>query len=95
MWFRIAALLGCTVEDVQRRMSSAEFVQWCAFYALEPWGSRADNWRMSVIAATVANYSGNVKKGKAVKPSDFIPRAPLKLSPDDTRKLLEERMRNG
>jgi hypothetical protein len=93
MWFRIAALLGCTVEDVQRRMSSAEFVQWCAFYALEPWGSRADNWRMSVIAATVANYSGHVKK--PVRPSDFLPRAQKKLTPDQTLKLLKDRITDG
>jgi len=93
MWFRIAALFGCTVEDVQRRMSSAEFVQWCAFYSLEPWGWHSDNWRMSVVAATVANYSGHVKK--AVKPSDFLPRAARKLSPDESRKLIEERMKHG
>jgi hypothetical protein len=93
MWFRIAALFGCTVEDVQRRMSSAEFVEWGAFYALEPWGWNAENWRMGVVAATVANYSGNVKK--PVKPSDFIPRPPKKLTPDQTLKLLKDRINDG
>lgn len=72
MWHRVAALLGGrTVAELQACMSSAEFVDWCAFYALEPWGAEAENWRMGVVAATTAKYSGNAKS--AVKPSDFMP----------------------
>ena len=93
MWFRIAALFGCTVEEVQRRMSSSEFTDWCAFYALEPWGWDAQNWRMGVVAATVANYSGHAKK--ALKPSDFMPRPPKRLSPTETLRLLKDRMNDG
>jgi hypothetical protein len=71
MWHRIAALLGATVDELRARMSSAEFVDWCAFYSLEPWGYEAATWRMGVLGATVANYSGLSKK--SVKPSDFFP----------------------
>lgn len=81
------------MEELQRRMSSAEFTQWGSYYALEPWGWDAQNWRMGVVASTVANYSGNIKK--PVKPSDFIPRAPKKLTPEQTLKLLKDRMNNG
>lgn len=76
MLFRVAALLGRTVEEVLGTMSADEFDGWCTLYALEPWGWHADNWRMSVTAATVANYSGRVKK--RVKPSDFLPKPPGK-----------------
>ena len=71
MWHRVAALLSCTVAEARLRISSAEFVDWCAFYSLEPWGYEADTWRMAVLASTTANYSGRVKK--PLKPSDFIP----------------------
>ena len=73
MWHRVAALLGRTVPEAQASMTSAEFVDWCALYSIEPWGFQADAWRMGVVASTVANYSGNVKK--ALKPSDFMPGA--------------------
>ena len=93
MAFRIAALLGRTVEELHQTMTSVEFTDWCAFYSLEPWGFDSDNWRMGVIGATVANYSGRVKK--AVKPSDFFPKAPRKLSPKEARQLLKEQAKNG
>lgn len=56
---------------MEQQITAEEFVEWAAFYELEPWGFHADNWRMAVVAATTANYSGNVKK--ALKPSDFLP----------------------
>ena len=71
MWHRVAALLGRTVDEARASLSSAQFVDWCAFYSLEPWGFQADAWRMGVVASTVANYSGRVKK--PLKPSDFMP----------------------
>jgi hypothetical protein len=48
---------------------------------------------MGVIGATVANYSGRVKK--AVKPSDFFPKAPRKLTPKEARQLLKDKAKNG
>jgi hypothetical protein len=86
MWHRVAALLGATVEELQGRISSAEFVRWCAFYAVEPWGCEVEHWRMGVVASTVANAAG---RKKPLKPSDFIPRPPKKLTPDETRRMLE------
>lgn len=71
MWHRVAALLGRTVPEARAAMSSAEFVDWCAFYSLEPWGFQADTWRMGVLASTTANFSGNVKK--PLSPADFMP----------------------
>jgi hypothetical protein len=72
MLFRVAGLLGRTVEELLDTMSGEEFMGWCAFYHLEPWGYEAANWRMAVVAATTANYS-NRKLKKPLKPSDFLP----------------------
>lgn len=86
MWLRVASLLGRTVEELQAEMSAAEFADWCAFYDLEPWGFAAENWRMSIVAATTANYSGRAKK--ALKPSDFLPRPRRKQSAADMKRAL-------
>jgi hypothetical protein len=93
MWHRVAALLGRTVAELQRQMSSAEFVDWCAFYQLEPWGYEIANWRMGVIGSTVANYSGRLKK--PVKPADFMPKKPRKLSPQESRRRLQRMKKDG
>lgn len=96
MWFRVAALLGSTVEELQQRMTGEEFRDWCAFYALEPWGSEVDNWRMGVLAATTANFSGRSKK--SLKPSDFMPRAAArkrKMTPAEIRAGLRISTRQG
>lgn len=90
MWHRVAALIGCTVGEARARVSSAEFVDWCAFYSLEPWGYEAATWRMAVLASTTANYSGRVKK--PLKPSDFMPHAarrPLKARQQSTDEMLD------
>jgi hypothetical protein len=90
MWHRVAALLGRTVPEAQASMTSAEFVDWCALYSIEPWGFQADAWRMGVVASTVANYSGNVKK--ALKPSDFMPGVKRKrsMSESEIKSRLEQ-----
>lgn len=93
MWHRVAALLGRSVAEAQASITSAEFSDWCAYFSVEPWGYGIENWRMGVVAATVANYSGNVKK--AVKVSDFLPRKPKKLTPDQQRDLLKRMAPNG
>jgi hypothetical protein len=92
MWHRVAALLGRTVAELQHCMSSAEFMHWCAFYSLEPWGYDPDNWRTGVVAATVANAAG---RKKPLKPSDFMPRPLKRLTPDETLKLLQGMPQDG
>jgi hypothetical protein len=93
LWLRVAALLGRTVAEVQAAMSSAEFIDWCAFYQIEPWGYEIANWRMGVMGSTVANYSGRLKK--PVKPSDFMPRKSRKLSPEESRRRLQRIKKHG
>ena len=90
MWFRVAALLGRTVEELQATITGDEFAGWCSFYALEPWGYEADTWRMAVLAATTANYSGNIRKPLDV--ADFIPgidRNRPKQTPEQMRRAIK------
>ena len=73
MWHRVAALLGGrSIVEWQRTMTHSEFVDWCAFYSLEPWGYDAANWRMGMVCATTANAGG---RKRPLKPSDFIPKS--------------------
>lgn len=45
-----------------------------AFYNIEPWGADADDLRAGVVAATIANFSGNLRPGsKAKQPGEFFP----------------------
>ena len=60
-----------TVSEMLWKMSKQELVEWMAFYQLEPWGTRVDDQRFGVIAATTANVmsSGN----KQYTSNDFFP----------------------
>ena len=96
MWHRVAALLGGrTIKEWQAAMSSAEFVRWCAFYQLEPWGFEADNWRAALVCTTTANFSGNVKK--PLKVSDFLPghKRRKALTPQELAHRLETDIRKA
>lgn len=96
MWFRVAALLGRTVEELQASMTGEEFANWCAFYSLEPWGYGAATWRMAVLATTTANYSGNIRK--PVEITDFIPgakRRDRQQSPAEMRRVIEGMARSS
>ena len=69
MWFRLAALWGCTVAEAQRRCSVPEFVAWCAYYNMEPFGAHAEWSRHAINTACIlAPY-------KKVDPDKFMPKA--------------------
>lgn len=53
-------------------MDSCAFVEWMAFFSLEPWGYDAGNWRSGIVSATIANVN-RAKGQKAFKPADFMP----------------------
>lgn len=96
MWFRVAALLGRTVEELQSTMTGEEFAGWCAFYAIEPWGYEAATWRMAVLATTTANFSGNTRK--PLELADFIPGAKSTRraqTPAEMRRVIEGMVRQN
>jgi hypothetical protein len=64
--FRLALSLGCTVQELGERLSSAELAEWQAFYLIEPFGDmRADD-----RARLLALASGNLKTGD---PAEILP----------------------
>jgi hypothetical protein len=64
--------LGCTVAELQARMSSREFSEWTLFYQQEPWGDERADYRAATIVAAIANTTRG--KGQRVyQPADFMP----------------------
>lgn len=66
------AIGGCTVAELQSRMTANEFQEWKAFYLVEPFGNTREDQRAGVIAATIAN-TFKKKSATRYKPADFFP----------------------
>jgi hypothetical protein len=77
------------VVELQERMSSDEFTTWGAFFHLEPFGFDVENWRMGMVASTVANAAGPKRSGKAWRVDDFVP--VRKAEPDRGQSMEEQR----
>ncbi len=61
-----------SVARAQREIDSAEFSEWLAYDQIDPIGQQREDLRAGIIAATVANSSGNSKH--QFKPEEFMPR---------------------
>ena len=67
--------LGIPRAEMLERMSSAELTEWMAFARLEPFGSEVYFIGTGIVAATVANFSGMLPKGRKRKEiKDFMPK---------------------
>lgn len=56
------------------RMSWVEFVEWMAFYQMEPFGEMRADLRSGIIASTFANcHRDPDKQREPFKASDFMP----------------------
>jgi hypothetical protein len=62
-----------TVAELEERMTSKEFSEWMAYFAIEPFGEDRADLRMGILASVMANLWGK-RKGRAWRPQDFIPR---------------------
>lgn len=72
MWFRLAALFGMTVRELQARMDMVEFAEWLAYWTIEPWGASREDYRAGVLASAI--LAPWTKKGrKPPGPADFFP----------------------
>ena len=63
--------MGCTVQELQERMTAREFVQWQAYYNINPFGPERGDMQAAVGACVTAN----VNRGKSTKEyrvSDFV-----------------------
>lgn len=61
------------MQELEASMTAAEFGEWLALYAVEPWGEWRGDLQAGVVAATVANCHRG-KDAAPFRPSDFIPR---------------------
>ena len=69
-WFFLArSVFHCTVGELKQRLTEREFIQWHAYYKLEPWG---DDWYQT--ASLMALYANSKsKKGTTYDADEFIP----------------------
>jgi hypothetical protein len=72
MWMRLAALWGCPVAEAQARCTAAEFAEWLAYYAIEPWGEAGAYLRHGILASVVANTRAG-GGGRTWSAADFMP----------------------
>ncbi len=67
--------MGCTLSELGRRMSTAEFQMWVHRWHLHGFGERRADLRSGIQSATVANYAGRMRdeKAPAAVPMDYMP----------------------
>ena len=65
--------MGKTVSQLLKSLSSKELTEWMIYYELEPFGEDREDFRMGVVASTIANVNRS-KNSKVYKPQDFIPK---------------------
>ena len=71
-------------------MPYREFIEWQAYYTLEPWDEVRADWRAGMLASVYANVNRDPKK-KASKPSDFMPT--FRPNQADDWQVMRERVR--
>lgn len=78
-WFYLAREFGCTVAELQHRMTSREFSEWQAYFSFHPFGELREDYRAASIACIIANANRDPSKGEPFEVSDFL----LKFEEDD------------
>lgn len=83
MAMRLCLQIGCTLDELGRRMTAQEFGLWGELWEDEPWGDLRDDLRTGIICATYANYAGKTRNDSAgpASPSEFMPF--LKQEPEE------------
>ena len=94
MLFRLALALGKTISELQQTLTHSEFIDWCAFYQLEPWGENRADLRAGIIASTMTNlYASWVGSKTTTNPADFMPTfEPHETRPTEERQLTDEEL---
>lgn len=66
--------LGSTVAELKQRMGHGEFVEWQAYYQIEPFGHARADLQSATIATLIANAHRDTKKRpKSYSLKDFLP----------------------
>lgn len=70
----LCLMLGCTLVELGQRMDGKEFDAWCRRYWRKPWGDKRHEIHSAIVATTVANYAGRMRKdGDPARPADYMP----------------------
>lgn len=72
---RLALRLGRTLNELGQTMSSEEFELWVALYQDEPWDETRADLRAGIIASTISNWAGMMRKEglPPASPADYMP----------------------
>jgi hypothetical protein len=54
-------------------MPVTEYLEWQAYFEVEPWGSHYDDVRLGTIAAAIVNGNRDPSKSQPARPLDFAP----------------------
>lgn len=68
---KLCLRLGCTLRELQGRMSLSEFRQWIAFNRISPIGD--ERWDVMHAITAQAAISPHLKRGKSMTVNDLIP----------------------
>lgn len=66
--------LGCTVAELEERLTSRELTEWLAYWQMEPWGQWRDNWHHAMTQAMLFNIHRGRKAARG--PADFFYKPP-------------------
>jgi hypothetical protein len=74
--FRLSIAWGKTVEELADTLTAKQLREYARYYAIEPWGCEAADWRHQALAFTVAQSQST----KKLKPDEYAPpwRKPVK-----------------
>lgn len=87
----LAGHLGRTVGELEETLSAREFVEWNAYFQIEPFGTHRDNIHAGIIASAIYNVNRG-KHSPAINPGDFIIRdveSRRRMESDKTLKALK------
>lgn len=67
--------MGRTIGELMDSMSSQEFSVWIELYKEDEWGESRLDLRAGVVAATIGNFAGKVRKehAGALTAAEFFP----------------------
>ena len=58
---------GCTVKELKERLSYDEFLEWVAYFNIEPWGGKIDAYRHAMNAYTTALSAASAAGDKSAR----------------------------
>ena len=88
MLYRIAALWGCSIREASDRLGTWEaFLEWCAYYSLEPWGEYRADLRSARVCQVIAAV--NMKKNATLRTLDAFAVYPDPLAPRKRKTVSE------